>query len=172
MQSTYFLLFILFFPDKGLQTKLPRSNNRAVIVVGIKWNLSVVQLPSSTQRWSTEKEKKSQKMSLWYNVCLCQTAGWYIANKMVNVGAMKLNPCSVLRARPNLLRSLAGSSCVLGEESKRTSKKAFSVLYKRPRCYQFKLFQSSALSFCQEDRTICKKIIWQILRLRAHQSRF
>lgn len=38
MQSDCFLLFI-FFPDEDFQT-LARSNNRAIIVAGMKWNLS------------------------------------------------------------------------------------------------------------------------------------
>lgn len=101
------------------------------------------------QHWSLEKEKKSQKMSLRYNGRLCQTAGWYIANKMVNVWAMKLNPCSLLKARPNLLGSLAGSVCVLGEQRK--VKESISMLYKIPSFYQFKRFQWSAFSFSRRD---------------------
>lgn len=41
MQSICFLLFISF-SDKSLQTKPPPSNKRALVVVGMKWNLSVM----------------------------------------------------------------------------------------------------------------------------------
>lgn len=64
------------------------------------------------------ERKEKPKMSHRYNRGLCQTAGWYIANKMVNVWAMKRNLCLWLRARPNLLSCSAGFVCVWGEERK------------------------------------------------------
>lgn len=69
-------------------------------------------------------------MFLWYNGGLCQSACWYSANKMVNVWAIKPNPCSLLKERPNLLSCLAGSFVHLGSEEE-IKRKWWNVQYKK-----------------------------------------
>lgn len=100
------------------------------------------------QYWSLEKQKErknKKKCPSMNNGHLCQTPGWHIANKMVNVWAMKLNLCSLLKAWPKLLSSLAGSLYVLGRERKvmergGTCKRHFQCFTKYQACINLKSF--------------------------------
>lgn len=68
--------FFFFSPDKGLQIKPPRWNNRAMIVVGIKWNLSVTSPPpfqhAAPKPREGEEKPKNVPLVQWLPLSNCR----------------------------------------------------------------------------------------------------